>query len=64
MKIMSLIDVLLLCNYCIMANVLDYNTYQFPLSKGRKLTAHELHLYDWYDYNAVSPLKRRYFAYV
>jgi len=47
-----------------MANVLDYNTYQFPLSKGRKPTARELHLRDWYDYNALSPLKRRYFAYI
>ena len=61
---MSLVDVLSLCNYCILANVLDRDTYQFPLSKGRKPTASELRLRDRYDYNALSPLKRRYFAYV
>ncbi len=61
---MSLIDVLSLCNYCIMANVLDHNTYQFPLSKGRKPTSDELLLCYRYDYNALSPLKRRYFTYI
>jgi len=61
---MSLVDVLSLCSYCIMANILDHNTYQFPLSKGRKPTASELGLRDRYDYNALSPLKRQYFTYI
>lgn len=47
-----------------MANVLDYNTYQFPLSKGRKPTSDELLLRYRYDYNALSPLKRQYFTYI
>lgn len=47
-----------------MANVLDRDTYQFPLSKGRKPTASELGLRDRYDYNALSPPKRRRFSYV
>jgi len=64
MEFMLLVDVLSLCSYCIMANVLDRDTYQFPLSKGRKPTASELGLRDRYDYNALGPLKRRYFTYI
>jgi hypothetical protein len=60
----SLVDVLSLCNFCILANVLDYHTYQFPLSKGRKPNAGELRLRAEYDYNALTPPKRRYFVYV
>jgi hypothetical protein len=60
----SLIDVLALCNYCIMANVLDYNTYQFPLSKGCKPTPHQLRLRARYDYSALTPVKRQYFTYI
>jgi hypothetical protein len=60
----SLVDVLSLCNYCILANVLDYGTYQFPLSKGRKPTASQLRLRARYDYNALSPVMRQYFTYV
>ena len=61
---MSLIDVLSLCNYCILANILDYNTYQFPLSKGCKPTASELRLHDQYDYNALILPQRRYYTYI
>jgi hypothetical protein len=60
----SLVDVLALCNYCILANVLDYNTYQFPLTKDAKPTARQLLLRDQYDYNALSPVKRQHFSYV
>jgi hypothetical protein len=64
MRFRSLIDVLALCNFCVLANVLDYNTYQFPLSKGGKPTARKVYLQDRYDYNALSPVKRRYYSYM
>jgi len=64
MHFRSLVDVLALCNYCILANVLDYNTYQFLTSKGEKATPHHLHLRSRYNYNALSPVKRRYFVYI
>jgi len=60
----SLIDVLALCTYCLLANVLDYNSYQFPLFRGRKPTSAELRLRTKFDYNALSPVKRRYFTYI
>jgi hypothetical protein len=64
MRFRSLVDVFALCNFCILANVLDYNTYQFPLSKGGKPAPRELHLRARYDYNALSPVKRRYYTYI
>jgi hypothetical protein len=64
MNFASLVDVFSLCNYCVLANVLDYNTYQFPLSNGRRPTTSQFHLRTRYDYNALSPAKRRYYSYV
>ena len=64
MNFKSFIDVVSLCNFCLLANVLDHNTYQFPMSKGRKPTTRELRLRVDYDYNAISPIKRQYFTYI
>ncbi len=64
MSTISLIEVLSLCSYCILAKILDYNTYQFPLGKGHKLTSTQLHLCDQYDYNTLDPLKHQYFTHV
>jgi len=64
MHFRSLVDVMALCNFCILANVLDYNTYQFPLSKGAKPAAHELRLRTRFDYNALTPVQRRHFSYI
>jgi hypothetical protein len=64
MRFRSLVDVLALCNFCILANVLDYNTYQFPLSKGGKPMPRQLQLRARYDYNALSPVKCRYYTYI
>jgi hypothetical protein len=62
---MSLVDVLALCNFCIMANVLDYNTYSFlDLPHGQKATAKHMHLRVLYDYNALDPERRRHFSYI
>ena len=64
-NILSLVDVLALCNYCILANVLDCNTYSFPnVPYGQKASARHLRLRVQYDYNALSPAQRQYFSYV
>jgi hypothetical protein len=64
MRFRSLVDVLALCNFCVLANVLDYNTYQFPLSKGGKPSPREIYLRNRYDYNVLSPVKRCYYSYM
>ena len=64
-NLVSLVDVLTLCNFCILANILDYNTYSFPdLSYGQKATAKHKRLRLLYDYNALDPKERRYFSYI
>lgn len=64
-KLSSLVDILSLCNYCIMANVLDMLTYSFPdLSYGHMMTAKHKRLRVQYDYNAIGPDKRRYYTYI
>jgi len=60
----SLVDIFALCNFCVLANVLDFNTYQFPLSRGGKPSPHDIRLRTQYDYNALTPVQRRYFTYI
>ena len=60
----SLVDILSLCNFCILANVLDYNTYQCLMTKGGKPSADEIRLRTRYDYNALTFVQRRYFTYI
>jgi hypothetical protein len=64
-NVLSLVDVLSLCNFCILANVLDLNTYSFPdLAYRQKPTAKHKRLRELYDYNALGPDRRRYFSYI
>lgn len=64
-NVISLVDVLSLCNFCIMANVLDCNTYSFlDLPYGKKATAKQMRLRVLYDYNALDPDRRRHFSYI
>jgi hypothetical protein len=59
------VDVLSLCNYCILSNVLDPRTYHFPgLPYGNDATATQLLQRQQHDYNALSPDDRHYFSYV
>jgi hypothetical protein len=61
----TFIDVLTLCNYCILANILDPRTYSFPdQSYGQAATATHKLQRDKHDYNALSPSDRLYFSYV
>ena len=61
----SLINVLSLCNFCILANVLDCDTYGFPcIPYGQTATPSQLRLRDKYDYNAIDPSQRKYLSYV
>jgi len=61
----SFIDVFTLCNYCILANVLDPRMYNFANLTYRH-TANATHLAQRqeHDYNALSPDDWRYFSYV
>lgn len=59
------IDVLSLCNFCILSNVLDPRTYSFPDRKYREApTATHILQRQQHDYNALSPSDRLYFSYV
>ena len=61
----GLVDVLTLCNYCILANVLDFRTYSFPdLSFGERASKTQIQQRILYDYNALSPVDRDYYSYV
>ena len=64
MHFRTLVDVYSLCNYCVLANVLDYKTYQFPMSQGSKPTPRQLRLRAQYDYNALTPVQREYYTYI
>lgn len=57
----SLIDVLTLCNFCILSNVLDFRTYSFI---NEPPTAQDLDKREQWDLNAISRLDREYFIYV
>jgi hypothetical protein len=59
------VDIFTLCNYCILSNVLDPRTYNFPdLVYGQKASPTHLSQREKYDYNALSPDDRHYFSYV
>ncbi len=61
----AFMNVLTLCNYCILSNVLDPRTYNFAdLPYGRAANATHLSQRQQHDYNALSPDDRRYFSYV
>jgi len=61
----SFLNIFTLCNYCILANVLDPRTYNFAdLHYGHAASATHLSQREEHDYNALSPDDRRYFSYV
>src|SRR6266545_557921 len=64
-EMITFIDILTLCNYCILSNVLDPRTYNFPdIQYGEKANATHLSQREKHDYNALSPDHRHYFSYV
>ncbi len=59
------VDLLTLCNYCILSNLLDPRTYNFPgLPYGETASPTHLSQREKHDYNALSPDDRHYFSYV
>jgi len=61
----TFVDILTLCNYCILSNVLDPRTYNFAdLQYGYPASATHLLRRQQHDYNALSPDDCRYFSYV
>ena len=61
----SLLNVLALCNYCILGNILDYDTYSFPgLKYDEKVMAEQKRLRELHDYNALDPERRQHMSYV
>ena len=61
----AVLDVLSLCNFCILSNVLDPRTYNFAdLQYGHVANATHLSQRRLHDYNALSPDDRHYFSYV
>jgi hypothetical protein len=60
----SFVDVLTLCNFCILVNVLDFQTYSFRgLSDQEKPSPRDFEQRVRWDYNAVSVLNREYYTY-
>jgi len=58
-------DLLTLCNFCILSNVLDPRTYGFPdLTHGQAATETHILQRQQHDYNALSPADRRYYSHV
>jgi hypothetical protein len=58
-------NVLTLCNYCILSNVLDPRTYSFPdITYRQDATPTHILQRKQHDYNALSPADRLYFSYV
>ena len=54
-----------LCNYCILSNVLDPQTYNFPdIPYGHPPSATHLDQRIQHDYNALSPTQRLHFSYI
>jgi hypothetical protein len=61
----TILDVLTLCNYCILSNVLDPRTYSFPdITYGQDATPTHILQRKQHDYNVLSPADRLYFSYV
>ena len=58
----DIFNVLALCMYCILSNVLDSRTYSFPDQSPQELDI-LLQQRMQYDYNALSPVDRRTFSY-
>lgn len=64
-EMVTFVDILTLCNYCILSNVLDPRTYNFPdIAYGQKANLTHLAQRERHDYNALSPDDRHYFSYV
>ena len=61
----TFIDILSLCNFCILSNVLDPRTYSFLdlMYRQNATTTHILQCQK-HDYNVLSPADRLYFSYV
>jgi hypothetical protein len=58
-------DLLTLCNFCILSNVLDPRTYNFPgLPYGETALPINVLQQQKHDYNALSPDDRHYYSYV
>ena len=61
----TFIDLLTLCNFCILSNFLDPRTYNFPdLKYGHPALPTHLLQRQKYDYNALSPDDCHYYSYV
>jgi len=61
----SMIDVLTLCNFCILANVLDFRTYSFHgLKESDNPSPRDWDQRNRWDRNALSWVDREYYVYV
>ena len=61
----SLVDVLTLCNFCILANVLDFCTYDFHnLKSSDNPSPRDLDQRNRWDWNALSWVDREYYVYI
>lgn len=61
----SLVDVLTLCNFCILSNALDFRTYSFPnRSNSNSPDGHDLEKRLLWDYNEMSVVDREHCTYV
>jgi len=59
------VDLASLCNYCILSNILDPRTYNFPdIPYGHTASASHLDQRMQHDYNALSPTQRLHFSYI
>ena len=58
-------NVVALCLYCILSNVVDFRTYRFPSqTAGSTVTGQQLEQRIQHDYNALSPADRQHFSYI
>lgn len=62
----SFVDALTLCNFCILANVLDFRTYTFPLldDAQEEPSPREYDQRARWDYNGLNIVDREYFVHV
>ena len=59
------VDLACLINYCILSNVLDPRTYNFPdIDYGRAASSTHIAQRIQFDYNALSPNDRLHFSYI
>ncbi len=59
------VDLLTLCNICILSNFLDPRTYNFPgLPYGHDVLPAHIMQHQTHDYNALSPDDHHYYSYV